>query len=1021
MAGTTLADTVSGNNISTVSYNTTGWNNFKVDFINTILLTFAVQLFAVQEHFLLKENLYKLDCFRDYEVFSIPAFKNNDSVHSGRPSGGLSLIYSHSVSQYVTRLTCPKSYRVHGLKINFPGADFLIINTYFPNDPRTNNFDDSELLNTLQDIKYLIDQVDESYNTVLMGDLNCDFSRDTVFVQQVKNFLIENNLRHVWEKFDCDFTFYHERFTAGRTIVSKSTIDHFCVKNEALNSCVEAMPLHFAENLSCHDPIFMKLDCVSLPPKHKPESDTSPKIPKPQWHKATSDHKNNYSQTLKDLIDNVQIDSNMLFCRDGHCSSQTHIDSLDQLCEDVMGCISVAVEENIPHSNSTGYTPVPGWSQYVQPYKERSVFWSAVWKSAGRPLDTELHRVMKYSRNQYHYAVRRVKNHESQLRKSKFIDACLNNEVSDILKDIRKSRSTNSSHSRVIDGHNTKSGIADHFQHLYSDIYNIHNDKDEVQKFINENNAKIDQSDIDLVESISPDLLKKIIVKLSDNKNDSCWDWKSDALKLGVNSLAEPLCDLLCAMLIHGHIPKIFLLCNLIPIVKNNNESKLSSNNYRLIAISSLLLKLFDHVILELSHQNLIPSPQQFGFQSGVSTTMCTWSLTETINFFRNRGGPVFLCLMDLTKAFDHVKFSLLFKKLSGKVAPILMRLLIFSYLNQECQVLWNGILSTRFKVSNGVRQGAVLSPCLFNLYINELFTELSSSGYGCSIDDLYFGCWGYADDLGLLAPSREALQMMINTCSVFFKDHGISISTNQDVNKTKTKVLTFGVEGVTSPVMLGTKPLPTVLQWPHLGVMISTSDESFESDLDDKRKILIGKISSLQQELGDQDPAVFVKLVQIYFLHLYGSSLWDIYSENSTKLWTAWHKFVKITFDLPFATHTYLLNDIIQCDHIKLMVIKRFLKFQRRLAMSSNPYIKVLLRHQTNDWRSSYGRNIMNICRDAQAADINSIDINMIQVNPVPVGEEWRIPLLKDLLDYQDTFLSETEVKLVLNSVCCD
>ena len=204
--------------------------------------------------------------------------------------------------------------------------------------------------------------------------------------------------------------------------------------------------------------------------------------------------------------------------------------------------------------------------------------------------------------------------------------------------------------------------------------------------------------------------------------------------------------------------------------------------------------------------------------------------------------------------------------------------------------------------------------------------------------------------------------------------------------------MLTFGVVGVNSPVILGTKPLPTVLQWPHLGVMISTSDESFESDLDDKRKILIGKISSLQQELGDQDPAVFVKLVQIYFLHLYGSSLWDIYSENSTKLWTAWHKFVKITFDLPFATHTYLLNDIIQCDHIKLMVIKRFLKFQRRLAMSSNPYIKVLLRHQTNDWRSSYGRNIMNICRDAQAADINSIDINMIQVNPVPVGEEWRL-----------------------------
>ena len=128
-----------------------------------------------------------------------------------------------------------------------------------PNDPGNNNLDDIELLNTLQDIKYLLNQVDDSCTVVLMGDLNTDFSRNTPFVQIVKNFFQENNLATVWSKFDCAFTFYHERVTRGRTVVSKSKIDHFGVKSDDLNLCTEAMPLHLAENFSCHEPIFLKI------------------------------------------------------------------------------------------------------------------------------------------------------------------------------------------------------------------------------------------------------------------------------------------------------------------------------------------------------------------------------------------------------------------------------------------------------------------------------------------------------------------------------------------------------------------------------------------------------------------------------------------------------------------------------------------------------------------------------------------------------------------------------------------
>ena len=112
------------------------------------------------------------------------------------------------------------------------------------------------------------------------------------------------------------------------------------------------------------------------------------------------------------------------------------------------------------------------------------------------------------------------------------------------------------------------------------------------------------------------------------------------------------------------------------------------------------------------------------------------------------------------------------------------------TYMKQECCVRWNGTESDIFRVSNGVRQGAVASPTLFCVYIDELFHLLEQSGYGCRIENLYYGVFGYADDCVLLSPDRGGLQEMIKICEDYFSDHGIKISTNEDPKKTKTKCL---------------------------------------------------------------------------------------------------------------------------------------------------------------------------------------------------------------------------------------
>ena len=80
---------------------------------------------------------------------------------------------------------------------------------------------------------------------------------------------------------------------------------------------------------------------------------------------------------------------------------------------------------------------MPGWNDAVKELKDKSIFWKSVWVSAGRPLDNNLHRLMKSTRNKYHFAIKKVKKQEEAIRKSKFLQACLNNKIEDIFSELR--------------------------------------------------------------------------------------------------------------------------------------------------------------------------------------------------------------------------------------------------------------------------------------------------------------------------------------------------------------------------------------------------------------------------------------------------------------------------------------------------------------------------------------------------------------------------------------------------------
>ena len=209
----------------------------------------------------------------------------------------------------------------------------------------------------------------------------------------------------------------------------------------------------------------------------------------------------------------------------------------------------------------------------------------------------------------------------------------------------------------------------------------------------------------------------------------------------------------------HGHFSLYLLLATFIPILKDKLGSLNSSKNYRSIALSSIVLKLFDWVILLLHGSKLDLDDLQFAYQPGCSTTMCTWSVVETIDYFIRKGSDVYTCCMDMSKAFDCIKHSILFRKIfEANMPPIFLRLLIFIYMKQFANVKWDNEYSEAFSVVNGVRQGGVSSAILYCFYCNILFQRLRDNGYGCWINGNHHGIFSYLDDNMLIAPSIYAL-----------------------------------------------------------------------------------------------------------------------------------------------------------------------------------------------------------------------------------------------------------------------
>ena len=211
--------------------------------------------------------------------------------------------------------------------------------------------------------------------------------------------------------------------------------------------------------------------------------------------------------------------------------------------------------------------------------------------------------------------------------------------------------------------------------------------------------------------------------------------------------------------LVHSYFPVACTNSVITPIMKNKYDNISAISNYRPIALPTLISKYFEHYILFMFSNFLSSMDNQFILKPAHSTARCLFLLKQAISQYNAHGSPVFVGILDASKAFDKVNHHILFKKLTECSVPeILVKLLANWYSSQHLCVRWGTAYSKFFTVSNGVRQGSILSPFLFGVYMNQLSQTLNKLNIGCFIGQHCLNNILCTDNICCIAPSCKGL-----------------------------------------------------------------------------------------------------------------------------------------------------------------------------------------------------------------------------------------------------------------------
>ena len=212
-----------------------------------------------------------------------------------------------------------------------------------------------------------------------------------------------------------------------------------------------------------------------------------------------------------------------------------------------------------------------------------------------------------------------------------------------------------------------------------------------------------------------------------------------------------------------GVFPDKWLEGVIIPLHKK--ESTKDVNKYRSITLISCLAKLFTSILnkrLSLwCESNNVISDAQFGFKKGHSTIDAIFVLQSIIREYLHKGKKLYCTFVDMRKAFDSIyRNGLWFKLYKCGIRGKMLNIMKSMYCNIKSCVQHLGNKSIFFDSLIGLKQGEVLSPLLFSLFVEDLeMFILNRDSCGLTLEEITVILLLFADDMVILAETAEDLK----------------------------------------------------------------------------------------------------------------------------------------------------------------------------------------------------------------------------------------------------------------------
>ena len=811
----------SGNLITFSSHNINGWNHSK-DFLFSLCDRFPHSIRGIQEHWLGPPYKKHLGVNRlrtlhpDFDGFGTSGMKktNEQKIRTGRPFGGTGFLFDKKFSECINPLLNYNHERVTAIKITTEEGDVIVVNAYLP-FYNTRDLENQTI--AYQETVSYIDHIlssNPSASFILLMDMNCNLYNSS---HPFSKFIIDLMMKHsLFSALDLmpgfDSTTFYTRCEPKTN--SFTLIDGILVSKSLRNRVVDVRIPKYGDNVSDHLPVELDLN-LSV----KETVITQKKIfPTVNWQKLSEEDKDLFQKKMTERLNQIYIPFHLLIHGDKSCSNHDHRAAIETYYNQVVEAVLYA-DGFLPRSTPAIYKPY--WSSTLSELKQKSITCCNVWKLNGSPRSGPLFMCKQDCTYTYKRAIRAAKSQFDKKRADDLHDYLTTRDYDSFWSVWRNKYREPDSLVPRINGETTEHGIAhafcEHFQKVYSNNKtpaHLTLKREFEETFSSYQNEHENDSLGPFFFSWSE--MVDVVAKIKLGKSSSGFI-KPEHIFHGSDKLLLHLHLLFNSMVQHGFVVDDFLRGTITPIVKDSEGDLSSCSNFRGITIGSLFSKLFELAVdAKISHL-LYSDPLQFGFKKRTSTEHALFVLTNTVDHFTSKNSCTFVAFLDCSKAFDRISHYGLFSKLMERNIPLcFLFILMHWHLNMSCRVKWGSSFSDEFVVPLGTKQGGVISPKFFSLYVDDMISYLRKKGIGCHIIDIFVACIMFADDLALIAPSRSALQKMIDLCIEYCDKFCL------DFNSKKSKVMTFGKgSSEIEPLFIKDIPIDFVHEWKYLGTTI--------------------------------------------------------------------------------------------------------------------------------------------------------------------------------------------------------